>query len=131
HRALHLPVVLPLQRGLAFLVLSLAPAQAELDLRDAVGEVDAHRDEREPLLLLLADQPLDLSAMQQQLPRAQRIVAALLALLVRRDVHVLEPQLAALDASVRLADRRAALPQGLDLRPGQDDAGLEALQDRV
>ena len=61
----------------------------------------------------------------------QRVVAALLPLLVRRDVHLLEPELAALAARVRLGDRRPALPQRLDLRTGQDDARLEALLDVI
>ena len=79
-----------------------------------------------------ADDPLDLLAMQQQLPGAERVVAALLALLVRRDVHLLEPE------PRRLADR--AYASATDARPcrerlhlgtGQDDAGLEPLLDVV
>ena len=41
---------------------SLPLRERELDLRARAGEVDPRRDQREPVLLRLADQPLDLLA---------------------------------------------------------------------
>src|SRR5205085_6132963 len=89
------------------------------------------RNEREPALRRLADQALDLRALQQELPHPLRIVAALLPLLVRRDVQVLEPHLAVADSRERLRERGPARAEGLHLRTGQDDAGLQPLEDLV
>src|SRR6266705_3304563 len=81
-------------------VLPLAASQPDLDLRAIACEVDAQRDERVALLPHLADEARDLLAVQEQLARAQRLVVHEVALLVRRDVHVLEPGLIAVDAHV-------------------------------
>ena len=52
HLALDLALRLPLGDALPLLELSLASPDPDLHLGDAVGEVHAHRDDREPLLLL-------------------------------------------------------------------------------
>ena len=74
-----------------------------------------------------ACEPVDLAAVQQQLARTHRQVAARVPLLVRRDVHALEPDLAVADPGVRLAERRPATSQRLHLVAGEHDAALERL----
>src|SRR5215212_100827 len=123
--------MLPRGDRIALLVLALASAEPKLHLCQAVREVHPQWDEREPLLRALADQPFDLAAVKQEFPRAERIVGSLLALLVGGDVHVLEPDLPLAHAGERLGERPLALPQRLDLRAGERDARLEALEDLV
>src|SRR5207247_1938953 len=130
-RPVHLATMLSLQGGLALLELPLPPAQPDLQLGQAVREVHAERNEREASFLGLSDQSLDLFPVQQQLPSPDRVVAALLSLFIRGDVHPLEPHFAPLHPPVRLGQRAAAPPKGLHLRAGQHDAGLESLEDLV
>src|SRR4029079_13841837 len=53
---------------------ALAARQRQLALPLAVGEVQRQRHEREPALADLADEPLDLLFVQQQLAGAARLV---------------------------------------------------------
>src|SRR5215211_6661174 len=69
HRPLDLALTLPLRDRLTLLVLALAAADPELDLRDAVREVDAQGNDREALLLLLGRELVDLATMEQELAR--------------------------------------------------------------
>ena len=69
--------------------------------------------------------------MQQQLPVALRIVIDIAAVAVGVDVHVVEPDLAALDARVAVAKIRLALPNAFHLGAAENDAGLEGVEDVV
>src|SRR5437899_249886 len=60
-RLLHLAVRVAARQVLPLVVGLLAAGQADLDLHLAVAEVHRQRDERQPALLRLADQPLDLT----------------------------------------------------------------------
>ena len=81
----------------------LAFGQPEFDLGKApLGEVDAERDEREPLLLRLAKELIDLLAVEKQLPSAERLVIHDVAVAVRTDVAVVEKDLSALHAGVTI-----------------------------
>src|SRR5437764_5921008 len=91
--ALYLPRHLPAADRLSLVIDVLAPGQRDLDLGVRTGEVDPGRDQRQPALGRLADQPLDLLAVQQQLARALRIVVAASRGTVRRDVHPEQPHL--------------------------------------
>src|SRR5206468_2672103 len=130
-RPVHLATMLSLQGGLALLELPLPPAQPDLQLGQAVREVHAERNEREASFLGLSDQSLDLVPVQQQLPSPDRVVAALLSLFIRGDMHPLEPHFAPLHPPVCLGQRAAAPAKGLHLRAGQHDAFLESLEDLV
>ena len=66
--------LLALLDGAALVVLLLALGDRELDLRPRAREVDPRRHDRQPLLGRLADQPLDLALVQQQLARPLGIV---------------------------------------------------------
>src|SRR5581483_11149977 len=123
--ALDLAPVLPLGDRLALLELPAPPREPELELGQAVAEVHAQRDEREPALGRLPHQPLDLAAVEQQLAGTHGLVAPLVhRLLVGRDVHALEPHLPVPHPRIRLRERSAAPAERLDLRAGQHDPGL-------
>ena len=50
---------------------------------------------------------------------------------IGRDVHALDPELTLVDAAPAVLQVYAPLPDGLDLRPHQDDAGLKAFLYKV
>src|SRR3954469_12198072 len=81
--ALGLTGRLPLGEGLPLVVRLLATRQRDLDLGVAVLEVQRQRHDRQAGLLGLADQPMDLALLEQQLahpaggvvvPRALRVL---------------------------------------------------------
>src|SRR5712692_9771195 len=69
--------------------------------------------------------------MQQELSRTQRLVVVMRGVGPRSDVHVAQPGLALLDLRVSVAQVHTTRAQRFDLRPGQSDAGLDAILDRV
>ena len=84
-------------------MLLLAFGQPEFDLGKApLGEIDAERDKREPLLLRLGEKLIDLFAMEEQLPGTERFVIHDVAVAVGTDVAVVEKDLAALHAGVTI-----------------------------
>src|SRR6185312_2871070 len=109
----------------------LAAGQRDLGLHAAVLEVQAQGDQRQALLRYARGELLDLVLVRQQLAVARGLVVGAVALLVRLDRRTHEPQLAPALLRVGLAQRDLAGTQGLDLRPCQRDAGLEALEDVV
>src|ERR1700749_3027091 len=89
-RPLDLPLGVALGEGGAIVVglLALGQRQGRLDL--AVLEVQVERDEREPALLGLAHQLVDLAAVHEHLALAPGRVVGPGALRVLGDVHVLQ-----------------------------------------
>src|SRR4051794_37446360 len=109
----------------------LAAGEAELDLSPALlVDVEPERHDRLALRLGAAQELVDLGPAEQQLPDPLRLVVVAVGLRPRRDVDPDQPGLVALDPRVRVAERHLAGPDRLDLRAGQDEAGLERLVDR-
>src|SRR3954451_23558525 len=96
HRALDLAPRVALLDRAALVVQVLALRHRELDLGPRPVPVEARGHDRQALLRGRAEQPLDLAAVQQQLPRTLGVVV-LARRLVGRDVHVAQPYLAVLD----------------------------------
>src|SRR3954449_3397660 len=87
--ALHLALELALLDRLALVADVLAARERDLDLGAvARGEVEPGRAQRQPLLLGLADQALDLPPVHEQLARTLGLVVLARGRPVRRDVHV-------------------------------------------
>ena len=108
----------------------LAAGQAQLDLRPALaGQVQPERDDRQALRLRLAEQLVDLGAVEEQLADPLGLVVVAVGLLERRDVGADQPRLVALDARVGVGEVDLAGPDRLDLGAGQDDPGLERVLD--
>src|SRR5580765_6570546 len=128
---LHLPLGLLLGQRLPLVVGLLAAAERDLDLCLAVLEVERDRDESDPALLGLADQPDDLGAVQQQLAFPPRLVVGPGALGVLRDVHAGQPRLAVPDVGVAVDQVGVPGAQGLDLGAGQHQPRLEDVVDVV
>ena len=84
-------------------MLLLAFGQPEFDLGKAtLGEIDAERDEREPLLLRLGKEFIDLFAVEEQFPGTERLVIHDVAVAIRTDVAVVEKDLALPHAGVTI-----------------------------
>src|SRR5947209_17894423 len=78
----------------------LAPGERDLELGVWPLEVDTRGDERQPLLRCLADQALDLAAVEQKLAGALRVVVLARGRRVGRDVHVVHPDLSVAERRV-------------------------------
>ena len=86
---------------------------------------------RQPLLADLPVQRVDLLRAQEQLAVAVRVVVGVARAVVARDVRPHEPGLAVADVRVGALEVGPALPERLHLRAGQDQAGLEPLEQVV
>jgi len=107
-------------------MLLLAFGQPEFDLgKTPLGEIDAERDEREPLLLRLAEEFNDFLAVEKQFPGAERFVIHDVAVAVGTDVAMVEKDLPVPHAGVTILQVHAPISQGLDLRALEHDARFE------
>lgn len=98
--------------GFPSVMLLLAFGQPEFDLGKApLGEVDAKRDEREPLLLCLAEELIDLLAVEEQFSSTERLVIHDVAMAVGADVAVVEKDLAVLHAGITILQVHAPVSQ--------------------
>src|SRR5262249_62183448 len=86
---------------------------------------------REALLPDLAVERVDLGAMHEQLAFAVGLMSQGATLGVLGDGRADQPGLAVADVRVGLAELDAAVPRGLHLRAGQDETGLDALDELV
>jgi hypothetical protein len=103
HRPFHFAAGFARLDGFPAVMLLLAFGQPEFDLGMApLGEIDAERDEREPLLLRLAEELIDLLAVEEQFPSTERLVIHDVAVAVGADVAVMEKDLTALHAGVTI-----------------------------
>src|SRR4051812_41468645 len=75
HRSLHFTPGFAFFDGFPPVMLFFAFGQPEFNFGKApLGKIDAERDEREPLLLRLAEEFIDLLAVKKQLPSTERLV---------------------------------------------------------
>jgi len=109
----------------------LALTQPKLDLHAAVLEIQAQRDQRHAVLHHARVQLDDLALVHQQPPGPHRIQIEDIAVLIGADVDAADEELAILDRTVGVLQIDVAAADGFDLGPGQLDAGLEALQNKV
>src|SRR3954453_15605850 len=130
-RPLDLPARVALGEVLPLVVGLLATGQRESGLDLAVLEVQVERDERQPALLGLADQLVDLGAVHEHLALAPRGVVGPRALGVLGDVHVLQPDLAVVHRGEAVDERGTAGTQALPLGAGEHQAHLVGVEDRV
>ena len=117
--------------GLALVPQLLAFGQSELHLHSAVLEVHPRGDQGQSLLLRLADQLADLFAVHQQLASPQRGVVEDVAMLIRADVGVQQPEGIVLDQALRVLEVGEAAPDGLHFGPRQNHSGFKFFQQEV
>lgn len=118
--------------GLPSVMLLLAFGQPELDLcKASLGEINAERDEREPLLLRLAKEFIDLLTVEEQFPRTEWLVIHDVAVAVGTDVAVVKKGLAVLYAGITILEVHPPISQGFDLRTLKHDARLKFLFNEI
>ena len=75
-------------------MLFLAFGQPKFDFGQApIREINAERDDREPLLLRLDEEFIDLLAMEKEFPGTERFMIRQVAVAVRTDVAMVEKDL--------------------------------------
>jgi hypothetical protein len=113
-------------------MLLLAFGQPEFDFGKAsLGKIDAEWDEREPLLLGLAEEFIDLLAVKEQLPGTEGFVIHEVAVTVRADVAMMEKGFAALHAGIAVLQVHAPVSDGFHLCALKHDARLEFFFDEI
>src|SRR6202008_2392894 len=112
----------------ALFVLLLPLGESDGPFHSAVLEVHAHRDEGHAALDGLANQLLNLVAVEQQLSPAQRLVVRVPAVGVRADVDVVQKHFPIVDPREAVAEVDAAFANRLDLGAEQRNARLERLE---
>ena len=123
-------LVLLCQRS-ALVVELFTFGKADLHLDEASLEIDAQRHDRVALFGSASREPVDLGAVQQKFPRAERILVENIALFVRTDVHAVDDDLPAVCPDKGLFDGALAHAQGLHLGAGQLNAGFVGVLDKV
>ena len=132
HRPFHFAAGFSLLDGFPTVMLLLALGQPEFDLGKApLGEIDAERDKREPLLLSLAQELIDLLTVEKQFSSTERFVIHDIAVAVWTDVAVVKKCLATFHAGVTVLEVHAALSNGFDLSPLEHDSSLELFFDEI
>jgi hypothetical protein len=104
------------------------PSKRKFDLGVWPLEVDPRGHERQPPPLGATDEPLDLVAVKEQLPRTLGVVVLFARRPVRGDVRTAKPDLPALDHRVGIAELDRALAQGLHFASAKLDPALHRFQ---
>ena len=115
----------------ALVVELLAFAQAQLHLDAAVLEVQRQGNERHAVLHHAGVELEDLPLVHQQTPGPHRILIKNVPVLVGADVHAPYEKLPVLDGAEAVLQIDLPGADGLDLRPGQLNPGLVALQHKI
>ena len=103
HRPLHLAAGFAGLDRCASVMLLLAFGQPEFDLGKAsLGEIDTERNERESLLLRLAEEFIDFLSMEEQFPSTKRFVIHEVAMAIGTDMAMVEKDFAALYAGITI-----------------------------
>src|SRR5450759_211859 len=132
HLAVHVPLRVTIRDLATTVPRLLAARQPQLHLRPAAREVDRQGHDRQALGLGLAQELVDLAAMQQQLPGALGLVVeADIRRPPRGDVQADDPGLVTLDARVGIREAHLVIADALDLGAAQHDACLEGVLDAV
>ena len=124
HGPVHFTGGVPLGGGVPLVVILLALAQADLHLHLGVLEIDAQGHQCVAVLLDESVELADLPLVHQQPPVPVRVPVEDVAMLVWRDVHAVDEQLAVLYSAVGVLQVHRARTDGFDLRAAQLDACL-------
>ena len=125
----HSPVDLALgvlfRRGLSLIVQFFTLAQTHIYLYPAALEIDRQRDQRITVLLDLAQKAHDLPPVHQQPTDTTGIRIKPVAMVIGRYVHLVQKQLAILDAAPGILQIQRTLAYGLNFRTAQFNARFQ------
>ena len=131
HGSLDLALGVPLGGGVPLVVVLLTLAEADLQLHPGVLEINAEGDQGQAVLLHHGLELADLPLVHQQPPGADGVFIEDVALFIGGDVHPVDVDLPVLRDAEGVLQVQGPGPDGLDLRPGQLDARLEAFLHKV
>src|SRR5579864_2270343 len=109
----------------------LALGQSQLHFDSPILEVHSSWNQRQALLLRLADQLANFFAMHQQLSRAQGSMIKDVAVLVGTNMRVQQPDRVVLNQAVRVLQVSQTPSYGLNLGPSQDHPCLKFFQQEI
>ena len=98
--------------------------------REVFGIPTADHHRLEPLLCL-PDQLVDLLPVQQQLPRAERLMVHDITVAVWTDVAMVQENLSVIDRRIAVLEIDATVAERFDLGPSQHDTGFQLFLDEV
>lgn len=115
----------------AFIMQLLTLAEPQLHFHTRSLEVEGKRDERITLLRDEPGQPVDLPPVHEQAARAVGVLIEDVALLIGRDVHLLDVELPVHDVAPAVLEVAGAFAQGFDLGAEEFNPRLEAVLHKV
>lgn len=119
---------LPVRFRNALVIEPLATCHPDVEFCPTLFQVKPQRHQREPFLLDRGAQPLELSAVDEELARTVRFVVGAVAMGVRRDIGADQPKLAVVDSGIRFGYGCLSITNRFDLGAGQDKTGLDGLE---
>lgn len=128
---LEIAFLIPFPDSISFIVLFLAFGQTEDDFDLAVLEIHLQRDERIPLLVDFAIEPFDLSLMEEKFAWTQGVVIAIIGILVRADVKLVDPDFTVGDFGIAVFEIGPPAAQRLDFGTDKHDTGFESVLDEI
>src|SRR5262249_40159685 len=111
HGTFDLPRGVPSCQFLPLVIGSPASREGEFDLGLSVGEVKRQWYERQPALCRRPGKPVNLLAMQQQLPDPARLMVRPRALRVLGNVNAMQPYLTISNQSIPISEACSTLPE--------------------
>ena len=109
----------------------LAAGKTDFELRDLILEINPQRYERQPAFDRPSMEFLQLLSVHQQLAFAHRFVIMNITVLIRRNVHVMHPQLAVFQRGVSIHELHFVGAKRFDLGSNQHNADLERIENFV
>ena len=102
-------------QGFTLVMELFATSKPDQNLNPPTDEIDPKRHNRKPFPADRHGDLFNLAFMEQEFARAHRIDIELVAMIVGRDVELLEPSLAPLDLGIGFGDAPLALAKAFDL----------------
>jgi hypothetical protein len=110
-------------------LFSLRKSEVHFDF--SIGKVELDRNQRVSPLLDFSNQAFDLSFVEEEFSRPQRIMIQPVRLGIRTDMRVDQKDFAPFDIAVTIPEVHPSVPQGFDLGPEEGDPGLVSLLNEV
>src|ERR1700687_982726 len=117
--------------GLALVPLLFALRQREFDFDLAILEIHARGNQRESLLLGLANQLANFFFVKQKFAGTKGGMIGVVAVLIGADMAVEEPEFTILDQPVGVFEIGFAGSNGLHLGSGENNSGLEFFEQEI
>src|SRR5262249_7907520 len=127
----HFALGLASSLGLPLVIEFFAFGQCQLDFDAAVLEVHFCRNYGETLLLRAAGKPVDFGSVHQQFSRASGLMVFAVAMTIRANVSIHEPDFSTAYGSVAVFEITTAFPDRFHFGSGKHNSALMRLQNKI